>query len=73
MLIWQSCVNADMKPGVAQAAEDGEVAVWIGLSWWGCCEEMGASCQETTPNKAQTASWRDWGGAMLHWLTRFFR
>lgn len=48
-----------MKPGVARAAEDGEVAVWIGLSWWGCWEEMGASCQETTPNKAQTASWRD--------------
>ncbi len=72
MLIWQSHVNANTKPAVAWAAEDGEIAACIGLSWWGVLGGDGASCQETTPNRAQTASWRDWGGAMLHWLTRFF-
>lgn len=32
MLIWQSHVNANMKPGVVWAAEDEEVAARIGLS-----------------------------------------
>lgn len=41
MLIWQSHVNAHMKPAVDWAAEDREVAACIGLSWWGCWEVMG--------------------------------
>lgn len=51
MLIWQSCVNANIKPAVAWAAEDGEVAVCIGLSWWGCWEEMGGQLSRDHPKQ----------------------